>query len=72
MGSGDSSAGGVREWGLEARGLRREVEECLNFFFLCFLDLPNFNDLDLDDEHPLERLCDQPWDLPRDLARDQE
>ena len=28
-------------------------------FFLCFVDLPDFNNLDLDDEHLRERLRDR-------------
>ena len=45
MGSGAGSAGGVWERGLDARGQRGEVEECLDFF-LCFLDLTDFDDAD--------------------------
>ena len=52
MDPGAGSAGGVQERGLEARGLRGEVEECLDDF-LCILDLPDLDDgdVDLDDEH---------------------
>ena len=44
----------------EARGLEVEGEACLDLFFLCFLELPECddNDLDLDVERPWERIGD--------------
>ena len=54
MGTGVSSTGGVWEQGLEAWGLRGDVEERLNDFFLCLLDLPDLedDDFDLDNKRP--------------------
>ena len=60
MGPGAGSAGGMQEWGLEAQGLWGEVEDRL----YDFLDLPDFDDEDLDDKLLQERLHDRA--LPRD------
>ena len=68
---GTGSAGGVQERGREARGLRGEAEERFGDFFLCFLDLPDFDDDDFD-KCPWGRLRNRPQDHPRDLDQDQE
>ena len=58
----------------EARDLEVEEEACLDLFFLCFFDLPEwlYDDLDLGIEHPWERLFDRSQEYLWDLDRDRE